>query len=212
MKGGARKILEDLRRARVLVVHPRDEDGNALIDHLKRLGCEVRAVWPLPPVLPPDFDTFFVLVDDASVVQQLTAEIDNGKRALIAIVTYESPIALKAITDLNAHGVISKPVRPLGILTQFALARYRHGFEARLVGKVEKLEETLKGRRLIERATKVLAGMNGIEEETAYLLLRDQATSKRITLVSVAESVIAMSETMSGLGLKVSPKSKATPD
>lgn len=212
MKGGARKILEDLRRARVLVVHPRDEDGNILIDHLKRLGCEVRAVWPLPAILPNDFDTFFVLVDEASVVEQLTSVIDNGRQALIAIVTYESPTSLKAITDLNAHGVISKPMRPLGILTQFALARYRHGFEARLVGKVEKLEETLKGRRLIERATKVLAGMNGIDEEAAYVLLRDQATSKRITLVSVAESVIAMSETMSGLGLKVAPKSKAISD
>ncbi len=47
-------IVQDLRRTRVLVVHPRDENGNVLIGHLKRLGCEVRATWPLPPALPLD--------------------------------------------------------------------------------------------------------------------------------------------------------------
>ena len=35
---GPSRIVQDLRRARVLVVHPRDEDGDVLIAHLKRLG------------------------------------------------------------------------------------------------------------------------------------------------------------------------------
>lgn len=43
MSAGTRRILDDLRRARVLVIHPRDEDGSALLDHLRRLGCSVEA-------------------------------------------------------------------------------------------------------------------------------------------------------------------------
>lgn len=203
-KGGARRILEDLRSARVLVVHPNDEDGTVLVEHLKRLGCEVRAIWPPPLVLPGGIDTLFIQVDDLKITEQLASATEITCPAIIAIVTYESPTSLKAIIDLNAHGVISKPLRALGILTQFALARYRCSYEKRLSGKVQKLEETLKGRRLVDKAIRILVELQGIDEDTAYKMLRDQATTKRVTLTSIAESIIIAKETVAGLGLSLS--------
>jgi AmiR/NasT family two-component response regulator len=199
----ARRLLDDLRRARVLVIHPKDEDGAALIDHLRRLGCDVTAIWPPPRDLPLEIDTIFMQLDDAAV-SHLLPMIEEAAPALIAIVTYESPTSLKAIVDFNAHGVISKPLRPLGVLTQFVLARYRHGYEGRLSSKIRKLEDTMKGRRAVEKATKLLAGLNKIDDEAAYRLLRDRATAKRMTMTSVAESIIAAHEAMSGLGLRIS--------
>ena len=203
MSLAAHRILDDLRRARVMVIHPKDEDGTALIDHLRRLGCDVTAVWPPPRDLPTEIDTIFIQLDDAAV-GHLLPMIEEAAPSLIAIVTYESPTSLKAIVDFNAHGVISKPLRPLGILTQFVLARYRHGYEGRLATKIRKLEDTMKGRRAVEKATKLLASLNKIDEEVAYRLLRDRATAKRLTLASVAESIIAAYEAMSGLGLQIS--------
>jgi two-component system, response regulator PdtaR len=200
---GARRILDDLRRARVLVIHPKDEDGTALIDHLRRLGCDVASVWPPPAAVPPEIDTVFVQLDDVAV-GHLLPSLEESAPALVAIVTYESPTSLKAIVDFNAHGVISKPLRPLGILTQFALARYRHGYEGRLAAKVRKLEETMKGRRAIERAIKLLQGLTTIDEEAAYRLLRDRATARRLTMARVAEDIIAAHESMSDLGLRIS--------
>ncbi|RKE78164.1 ANTAR domain-containing protein [Rhizobium sp. AG855] len=208
---GPNRIIQDLRRARVLVVHPRDEDGDVLVSHLRRLGCEVRAIWPLPASLPPDIDTLFLHIEDTSV--EHAVQISEAQQpAIIAILTYESPTALQAIIDLDAHGVISKPLRPLGILTQFALARYRHSYEKRLVGKVQKLEETLKGRRLVEKAVAALRAMNGLDEDTAYKLLRDQATAKRVPMAQVAESIVAAHETMRSFGLSLpgSAAQKAT--
>lgn len=203
---GPNRIIQDLRRARVLVAHPRDEDGDVLVSHLRRLGCEVRAIWPLPASLPPDIDTLFLHVEDTSV--EHAVQISEAQQpAIIAILTYESPTALQAIIDLDAHGVISKPLRPMGILTQFALARYRHSYEKRLVGKVQKLEETLKGRRLVEKAVAALRAMNGLDEDTAYKLLRDQATAKRVPMAQVAESIVAAHETMRSFGLPL-PGSK----
>lgn len=203
MSLAARRILDDLRRARVLVLHPKDEDGKALIDHLRRLGSDVNLVWPPPRELPPEIDTIFLQLDDAAIGHMLPL-IEEAAPALVAIITYESPTSLKAIVDFNAHAVISKPLRPLGILTQFALARYRHGYEGRLAAKIRKLEDTMKGRRAVEKATKLLAGLNRIDDEAAYKLLRDRATAKRLTLYSVAESLIAAHEAMSGLGLHIS--------
>ena len=65
MKPGIRRLMEDLRGARVLVVHPRDAEGDALIDQLKRIGCNVRGLWPPPAEIPRDVDTVFHLVEAA---------------------------------------------------------------------------------------------------------------------------------------------------
>lgn len=195
-------ILDDLRQAKVLVIHPRDDDGAALVDHLKRLGCDVKAAWPAPASLPADTDAVFVQVGETSI-DDLATLLETASTAVIAIVTYESPTSLKAVIDLNAHGVLTKPLRQLGVLTQFALARYRFSYEARLANKVKKLEETMKGRRTIEKAVKILTAMNGLEEEAAYKQIRDQATAKRVAVVSVAESIIAANEAMRAFGMKI---------
>ena len=86
MSAGGRKILDDLRRARVLVIHPKDEDGVALTNHLRRLGCDVNAVWPPPPRLPEGVDTVFIQIDDAAV-GHLSPFLEETSLALIAIVT-----------------------------------------------------------------------------------------------------------------------------
>ena len=195
-------ILDDLRQAKILVIHPRDDDGAALVDHLKRLGCDVKAVWPAPASIPADTDAVFVQVGETSI-EDLATLLETANTAVIAIVTYESPTSLKAVIDLNAHGVLTKPLRQLGVLTQFALARYRFSYEARLANKVKKLEETMKGRRTIEKAVKILTAMNGLEEEAAYKQIRDQATAKRVAVASVAESIIAANEAMRAFGLKI---------
>ncbi|RAH97273.1 ANTAR domain-containing protein [Acuticoccus sediminis] len=197
---GARRILDELRRARVLLIHPRDEEGELLAAHLKRLGCAVSHAWPPPATLPEGVDTVLVSVDDAAVgdMVQLLGAHDV---AVIAIVTYESPTTLVSIYDLNAHGVMSKPLRPLGILTQFTLARYRHRTEGRLNGKIRKLEETLKGRRMVDRAIRLLMDEQGMNEDAAYRLLRDQATAERIPLSSIAEEIVTAYETMARMGL-----------
>ncbi|WP_407521316.1 ANTAR domain-containing response regulator [Methylobacterium oryzisoli] len=202
MSAPARKILDDLRRARALVIHPRDEEGATLVDQLRRLGCEVTAAWPPPAGLPPDIDTLFIQLDDADVRHLLPA-IEETEPAVVAIVAYESPTSLKAIADVNAHGVLTKPLRPRGVLTQFALARYRRGYEGRLTSKIHRLEEIMKGRRTVEKAVRLLVDLNRIDEDAAYRLLRDRATAARVPMPSVAESVVAAHEAMSGLGLRI---------
>ncbi|KAB1073445.1 ANTAR domain-containing response regulator [Methylobacterium planeticum] len=203
MSGQARKILDDLRRARAVVVHPQDEEGTILVDQLRRLGCEVQVTWPPPAALPPEVDTLFIQLDDLDVTHLLPA-IEEMRPAVIAIVTYESPTSLKALVEFDAHGVLNKPLRARGVLSQFALARYRRGYETRLTNKIEKLEETMKGRRTVEKAVRFLTEMNAMNEDAAYRLLRERATSACMTMTRVAESVVAAHEAMGGLGLHIS--------
>jgi two-component system, response regulator PdtaR len=200
MKPGIRRLMEDLRGARVLVVHPRDAEGDALIDQLKRIGCNVRGLWPPPAEIPRDVDTVFHLVEAAETPDFTASATDDGP-TFVAIIDYENPTVLKRLLDSNAHGVVNKPIRPFGILSSLVLARSAHGYARRLQGKVQKLEETLKARRDVDKAVKILVALKKIGETEAYELIRQQATQKRLSMAQIAATIIGAQEVLGGLGL-----------
>ena len=200
MKPGIRRLMEDLRGARVLVVHPRDAEGDALIDQLKRIGCNVRGLWPPPAENPRDVDTVFHLVEAAETPDFTASATDDGP-TFVAIIDYENPTVLKRLLDSNAHGVVNKPIRSFGILSSLVLARSAHGYARRLQGKVQKLEETLKARRDVDKAVKILVTLKKIGETEAYELIRQQATQKRLSMAQVAATIIGAQEVLGGLGL-----------
>jgi AmiR/NasT family two-component response regulator len=204
MKPGVRRLIEDLRGARVLVIHPRDTEGEALIDQLKRIGCNVRGVWPPPPVIPHDVDTVFQLVE-SSEQAVFPASPNEHPLTLVAIVDYENPTILKRLLDSNAHGVVNKPIRSFGILSSLVLARSLRGYTRRLESKVQKLEDTLKARRDVDKAVKILVALKKISEFEAYELLRQQATQKRLTMAEIAASIINAQEMLGGLGVLDAP-------
>jgi AmiR/NasT family two-component response regulator len=63
------------------------------------------------------------------------------------------------------------------------------------------LEETLKTRREIEKATRILMGLKNISENDAYQLIRRQATAKRVSISVIASSIIRATEMLDGLRL-----------
>jgi AmiR/NasT family two-component response regulator len=118
MKPGVRRLIEDLRGARVLVIHPRDAESEALIDQLRRIGCNVRGVWPPPATIPHDIDTVFQIVETSEDTIFPTSSNEHPL-TLVAIVDYENPTILKRLLDSNAHGVVNKPIRSFGILSRW---------------------------------------------------------------------------------------------
>jgi len=181
--------IRELRGTRVLVIHPADHEIDELVRHLRRIGCPVRLVWPAPPILPADADVVLFTIWPAgpTVLPQAGTEIEP---TLIAIVDYENPTALKSLLDSNAHSFIAKPIRPSGIVSSLVMARALHGYQSRLRNKVAKLEETLRSRREIERATRILMDAKGLSEDNAYQLIRQQATAQRLAMGVVARSII----------------------
>jgi two-component system, response regulator PdtaR len=204
MKPGVRRLIEELRGARVLVIHPRDSEGEALIDQLKRIGCNVHGVWPPPTTIPRDIDTVFQFVE-SSQEPVFPAISDEHSPTLVAIVDYENPTILKRLLDSNAHGVVNKPIRSFGILSTLVLARSLRGYTRRLEGKVQKLEETLKARRDVDKAVKILVGLKKVSEFEAYELIRQQATQKRLAMADIAVSIISAQEMLGGLGILDAP-------
>jgi two-component system, response regulator PdtaR len=188
-------ILQNLRKARVLVLHPEDADGVALMRQIKRIGCQVETIWP-PPAVLPGCDAAFFLIGDTPDISWLGNGPDT---ALIAILGSESPTVLKALIDSNAQGVLIKPLRPAGVLSALVLALSLRGYEQRLLGKVTKLEENLKSRREIERATRIIMDTRKLSEGDAYQFIRKQATAKRVSIAVIAASVISAHELLGDL-------------
>ena len=200
MKPGVRRLIEDLRGARVLVIHPRDAESEALIDQLRRIGCNVKGVWPPPLTIPHDIDTVFQLVETSEDTVFPTSSNEHPL-TLVAIVDYENPTILKRLLDSNAHGVVNKPIRSFGILSSLVLARSLRGYTRRLEGKVQKLEETLKARRDVDKAVKILVGLKKVGEFEAYELIRQQATQRRVAMADIAVSIVNAQETLGGFGV-----------
>jgi AmiR/NasT family two-component response regulator len=209
MKPGVRRLIEDLRGARVLVIHPRDAESEALIDQLKRIGCNVRGVWPPPATIPHDIDTVFQIVETSEDTIFPTSSNEHPL-TLVAIVDYENPTILKRLLDSNAHGVVNKPIRSFGILSSLVLARSLRGYTRRLEGKVQKLEDTLKARRDVDKAAKILVCLKKVSEFEAYELIRQQATQKRSTMADIAVSIINAQETLGGFGVLDAPAQPRT--
>jgi len=201
MNSGIRRLYEDLRSISVVVVYPPGEDRDVLLEQIKRIGCRLTIVWPFPPTPPVGADV---------VMFQVSQELEgsSGWRAtevsstLIALSDYESPTNLKLLLDTHAHGVITRPFRSSGILSTLVLARSAQGFQGRLQSKVRKLEETIKARRQIEKALRVLMDEQGMNEQQAYEHMRSRATSLRLTVAEVSSMIIEAQEAMEKLGLR----------
>jgi len=201
MNSGIRRLYEDLRSISVVVVYPPGEDRDVLLEQIKRIGCRLTIVWPFPPTPPVGADV---------VMFQVSQELEgsSGWRAtevsstLIALSDYESPTNLKLLLDTHAHGVITRPFRSSGILGTLVLARSAQGFQGRLQSKVRKLEETIKARRQIEKALRVLMDDQGMNEQQAYEHMRSRATSLRLTVAEVSSMIIEAQEAMEKLGLR----------
>ncbi len=183
------RLIRDVRNTKVVVFHPIDEDQKILSLQLRRIGCRVSEVWPFREAVLRGADAVFFPADP-SQSDSLGDLSDWHQSALIAIISYENPLILQSITNIGVHGVITKPIRPIGVLANLLTALSIYKYEGRLNARIAKLDETLKARRLVERATRILAEHQKITVDNAYALIRTEAMNKQVTISEMASSII----------------------
>ncbi len=187
-------LLRRLRRKRVLVIHPDDEDRRTLLAQLRRIGCQTEKLSRAPDVLPADTDVVLFLLsrNESGDAVKWMATADAITR--IAIISYETPEILSALERLHVHAVLSKPIRIFGVLAALTTAVSLAQHEGRLQQRVKALDETLKARRRIEKAVAILSVRHQITEEQAYKRLRDKAMKVSSPIAEIADAVIASSD------------------
>lgn len=190
------QIFRSLRSLRVMVVHPPDNHGQELVAQLARIGCRTDTLWPGPSAISSSIDVVFIEISDK--VPEGFLRLLNEKRehrpTVIALAGYENPLVLKLMLDIKAEGVITKPLRPYGVLSCLVMARRTWDERRRLNQKIESLQEKIRSNREINRAKAILMKLYDISEEEAYCRIRSQAMAKRASTVSIAHSIINAAE------------------
>ena len=187
-------LLRRMRRMRILVIHPDDAERQMVLAHIKRIGCLVESTWPAPQSLPEHVDVVLFLLSEVHDKGSLSWMAVSETIARIAIISFETPEILSELERLNVHGVISKPIRIFGILaaltTAIGLARHENTLKQR----IRSLDETLKARRVIERAIEIFSENKGISKDEAYTRLRDKSQNSKTSIGDIAIAIVASSD------------------
>lgn len=189
-------IVQSLRDLNVAVVHPFDRTAEELRQQLSRIGCDHEAFWPPPNALP---DRFQVVITDlpAGAARRLAPMLMRGRHVaptVIAIVGYENPLVLAQLGDIGAHGVLTKPLRPIGVMSAIVMARQCWSEQMALREENEKIRRKLDNLQKINDAKLILMRHHGIDDRQAYEVIRKQAMSRRTTTIEIAQAIITAND------------------
>ena len=188
-----RPFFSEFGELEIAVISRRDEDGETLIRELQRTRARVRHIWPMPEQLPLTADVIFCELSPDLAERQpwLPGE---PRSALVVIVRSSPPVNLRALHDSAPDAVLHHPITPQAVTTSLVVGRANFLYQARLRGRIEKLDDNLRTMRSVERAKSILMQNRGISEEEAYHFLRRQAMERRVSIGALASAVVDSQE------------------
>jgi AmiR/NasT family two-component response regulator len=166
-----------------------DGEGETLVRELLRTRARVRRLWPLPARLPDDTDVIFCdLVPELR--QCLPWVPGQPTAALVVIMPQAQPPDLTLLRHCSPHAVLHHPLTAAAVVTSLALAQAQFLYERRLRQRIDKLDETVRAFRTVERAKAILMQTRSLGEEEAYHFIRRQAMNRRVSISAVATAIV----------------------
>lgn len=192
----AKAIAGELAALTIAVAARRDEDGEALIRELQRTRAQVRHVWPVPERLPDDADVLYCDLAPG-LPDRLPWVPGEPKSALVVVLPRMPSPDLDLLYNAAPDAVLHRPFAPGAVLTSLLLAHSQFRYGQRLRGRIEKLDETLRTMRSVERAKSILMSARSMREDEAYHFLRRQAMARRVPISAVASAIVDSHEIFS---------------
>ena len=188
----ATRLIRDLKDLRVQVIHPPDAEGTKLVEHLRRIGCRCEATWPLPDRIDPSATVVIVAIEQENRdrILELFQPVEPSDPALLAVVSFEDPSTIQVVLESGALGIIERPIRPFGLLTNLVIARSIWLDRQNANKRIRKLERRLTSSNQIAKAKTILMQTQGLTEEAAYDSIRKRAMAKRIPMDELASAII----------------------
>ncbi|MFD2173425.1 ANTAR domain-containing response regulator [Rhodobacter lacus] len=189
-------FLKELRDLSVVVLHPMDEEGIALTDHLRRIGCSPQLIWPVPEKLPERTDILLVSIDGhhREPLRRFLRAIPNPGPTILAIVSYEDPATLQLVLESGAMAVLGRPIKPFGLLTNLAIARNAWKRMQDLARDARRFKRKVMGDQMVSRAKTILMAEQNLREDEAHRELRARAMQQRVAIEVLARDFVAAHE------------------
>ena len=134
-------------------------------------------------------------VDGITAAERIAEQLDIPMLMLTAY--SERHLVLRA-AEAGALAYLLKPVSAEELAANLRLVVKRHGEKLRLKEELNRLEETLAERSMIDRAKAILMDRVGLTEDEAYSRIRQKARERRVKMAIVAQTIIAAEDFLVG--------------
>lgn len=190
--GPARESFDsatEISSLEIAVVVSPDHGGDLLARELSRTRSSVHRLWPPPPRLPEAVDVMFCELA-LELPQCLPWVPGQPSAALVVVMDAMQTPQFKLLRNCSPHAVLHWPFTAGMVLTSLAIARAQFLYEQRLRTRIDKLDETLRSFRSVERAKTILKEKRNLDEEEAYHFMRRQAMRQRVSVGVIAAAII----------------------
>ncbi len=109
---------------------------------------------------------------------------------VVLLTSYIDPTVLEKARAARGAALLQKPVDENTLLPAMELARSNYEELCKLEDKIKELKETLKTRKVVEKAKGILMETLGLSEGEAFKRIQKQSMNKRVSMRAVAEAVI----------------------
>lgn len=118
--------------------------------------------------------------------------IDQEAIAPVLLLTaYSQQDIVDEARDSGVIAYLVKPIREEQLFPAMEIAASRFAELQELNAELEKLQETLETRKVVEKAKGILMAAHGMNEQEAYRKMQQFSMAKRISLKTLAENIIA---------------------
>lgn len=182
---------------RVLVVDESPEQAELLRDGLRQAGYEVAASLSPPLALlkaieeqSPDVIVIDTESPSRDVLEHLVMMTQHTPRPVVMFASDAAPETIREATraGVSAYVVDGLDKNRIKAIVDAAVARFEELQDLRSQLAEANLE--LSERKLIERAKGLLMKRRGLDEQSAYAMLRKTAMDRKLKLVEVAQRLI----------------------
>lgn len=179
-------IAEDEAIIRLDLRELLEEEGYVVVGEAGRGDLAVTLVRELKPDVVI-LDVKMPGLDGIEAARQITAE---GICAILMLTAFSQREIVEQARDAGAMAYLVKPFQKADLVPAIELATSRYAETKALVAEVGELQERLEARKVLDRAKGLLVDQHGMKEAAAFSFIQQTAMSSRLTMRSVAESVL----------------------
>jgi len=141
--------------------------------------------------LHPDLIFLDIKMPGVDGLQAARALLQDRTVPVIVLTAYADREFVARAREAGVLAYLVKPVREGDLRPAIEMAMGRFGEIQELRGEIGDLEDTLRTRKLVERAKGVLMRRDGVDEAQAFARLQKQARDARKTMKEIAETILA---------------------
>ena len=131
-------------------------------------------------------------LDGVSAAKQIIAE--RPSQAIVFLTAYYEDKLIQEAMNIGAFGYLVKPLDEKTLVSTIQVAYAKSLKSKDLEKQLDELAQRLEDRKVIERAKGILMKRKGIDENTAYTILRTLSMEKQCSIRQLADMLLLSEE------------------